>query len=90
MKTNELTTYLIGFDSDNKECLINRLGSDLFEIISESNSGIMSARFTSEGAKLAGYKTARVNGVVVYAKQSMVNRFMAQVEQRKREQAIYR
>lgn len=82
-------SYLIGFDSDNKECLISCITPDLFEIIHECNSGMISSRFTVIGAKLAGFSTARVNGKVVEAKDSLVNRFKVKMKQRQLKQKAY-
>lgn len=89
MNTDKLTTYAFGLDSDNKQCLINKIGADLFEIIHECRSGLISAKFSALDARAMGFSTVRVLGKIVYAKQSTVNRFMAQMNERKRKQAQF-
>ena len=86
---NTITTYAFGLDSDGKQCLINKIGKDTFEIIHECRSGLISAKYSALDARAMGFSTVRVNGSIVYAKQSAVNRFMAQINERKRKQATY-
>lgn len=77
-----MKTYYHGLDEMQKDCLIARIGDDNFEIIHECNRGYIISNYSIDMAIAAGFRTVRVAGKQVIAKEATVNRYKGKVKAR--------
>lgn len=77
-----MKNYYHGLDEDNKDCLIARIGNDSFEIIHECNSGYIVSNYSMDMAVAAGFRSVKVAGKQVIAKEATVNRYKGKVRAR--------